>query len=421
MTKRRRPSSARNTQTGSTTRPRPRGKSKVAAPSDAPGLPVEDTSFPVVCVGASAGGLEAFRKLFEGLPIKTGMAFVLIQHLDPTHESVMAELLSRHTSTPVVQVTDGLLLECDHVYVIPPNEYLSIADGVFRLSPLPQRQGLRLPLDFFLHSLAAEYGERAIAVILTGTGADGSIGLKAVRESGGLVIAQDPEDAAFDGMPRSAIMTGVVDLVLKLAKIPDTIIQYSRHDYVRARQQSHSDREQSEKSLGEIIDLLSRKTRRRFAFYKGGTLLRRVHRLMAMRAINNIDDYLKLLRGDRGEIDLLAKDLLIHVTSFFRDPKAYAALVEKVIRPLVRRHPTDQPIRAWVPGCSTGEEAYSIALLFLEEMAEIRRETPLQMGLSHCSAASVKRRQLRNFRLLRARSATWSSPQREGRGAFGLK
>lgn len=218
MTKRSWLSPARNTQAGSTTRPRGRRKSRVDPLGDTPILAAEGKNFPVVCIGASAGGLEAFRKLFEGLPIKTGMAFVLIQHLDPTHESVMAELLSRHTSTPVVQVTDGLLLECDHVYVIPPNEYLSIVDGVFRLSPLPQRQGPRLPLDFFLNSLAAEYGERAIAVILTGTGADGSIGLKAVKESGGLVIAQDPEDAAYDGMPRSAIMTGVVDLVLKLAK-----------------------------------------------------------------------------------------------------------------------------------------------------------------------------------------------------------
>ena len=355
---------------------------KVDPPGDAPPLPTDEKNFPVICVGASAGGLEAFRKLFEGLPPKTGMTFVLIQHLDPTHESVMAELLSRHTSTPVVQVTDNLLLECDHVYVIPPNEYLSITDDVFRLSPLPQRRGPRLPLDFFLNSLAAAYGERAISVILTGTGADGSIGLKAVKENGGLVIAQDPKDADYDGMPRSAIMTGVVDLILPLAKIPEALLQYSRHDYVRAKHQSASDREQSEKSLGEIVDLLSRTTRRRFGFYKAGTLLRRIHRRMAMRAINDIDDYLKLLRDDHGEIDSLAKDLLIHVTSFFRDPKAYAALVEKVIRPLVRRQPTDQPIRVWVPGCSTGEEAYSIALLFLEEMAEVRREIPLQIFAS---------------------------------------
>ena len=354
-------------------------------PNDAPLLPAEEKNSPVVCVGASAGGLEAFRRLFEGLPAKTGMAFVLVQHLDPTHESVMAELLSRHTSTPVVQVTEGLLLECDHIYVIPPNDYLSINDGVFHLSPLPSRPGSRLPVDFFLNSLAVAYGERAIAVILTGTGADGSVGLKRVKENGGLVIAQDPEDAAYDGMPRSAIMTGAVDLVLPLAKIPDVLVRYSRHEYVRAGHQSPSGRDQTEKSLNEIIGLLSRTMRRRFAFYKIGTLLRRIRRRMAIRAINDIDDYQKLLREDRGEIGLLAKDLLIHVTRFFRDPKAYAALREKIIRPLVRRQSANQPIRVWVPGCSTGEEAYSIALLFLEEMAEVRREIPLRI----CSSWSV--------------------------------
>lgn len=346
-------------------------------PGEAP-----DQNFPVVCVGASAGGLEAFRRLFEGLPSKTGMAFVLVQHLDPTHESVMAELLSRHTSTPVVQVTDGLLLECDHVYVIPPSDYLSIKDGVFHLSTLPSRASSRLPVDFFLSSLAAAYGERAVAVILTGTGADGSLGLKTVKENGGLVIAQDPEDAAYDGMPLSAIMTGAVDLVLPLTKIPDVLVRYSTHDYVRAGHEIPSSRDQTDKSLNEIIDVLSRATRRRFAFYKTGTLLRRIRRRMAIRAINDMGDYQKVLRENRDEIDLLAKDLLIHVTSFFRDPKAYGVLVEKIIRPLVRNQPTDQPIRVWVPGCSTGEEAYSIALLFLEEMDEAQRKIPLQIFAS---------------------------------------
>ena len=190
--------------------------------------------FPVVALGASAGGLDAFKKFFDALPANSGMAFVLIQHLDPTHESMMVDLLAGHTPMKVLQATDGMQLERDHVYLIPPGAYLAISDGTLRLSKPLERHGARMPFDFFLRSLAEECGERAICAILSGTGTDGSLGLKAVKEKGGLVIVQDPEEAAFDGMPRSAIMSGGADLVLAVAKIPQALVRYGRQTYVKA-------------------------------------------------------------------------------------------------------------------------------------------------------------------------------------------
>ena len=205
-------------------RPQPNGR---ALPKPA------SVDFPVVALGASAGGLDAFKKFFDALPANSGMAFVLIQHLDPTHESLMVDLLTGHTPMKVLQATDGMQLERDHVYLIPPGAYLAIEGGTLRLSKPLERHGARMPFDFFLRSLAEECGERAICAILSGTGTDGSLGLKAVKEKGGLVIVQDPEEAAFDGMPRSAIMSGGADLVLTVAKIPQALVRYGRQTYVK--------------------------------------------------------------------------------------------------------------------------------------------------------------------------------------------
>ena len=347
--------------------------------------------FPVVGIGASAGGLDACRKLIDALPAGSGIAFILVQHLDPTHESMMVELLAGHTSMNVRQATDGMPIERDHLYVIPPGAYLSVGNGALHLSQPQARHGSRLPFDFLLHSLAEEYGKRAICVVLSGTGADGSLGLKAVKEKGGLVIAQDPDEAGYDGMPRNAIMTGAVDLVLPVAKIPEALVKYGRRMALSRKQNNLRPRDVPEDRLAEIVDLLRTKTAHDFRLYKPGTLRRRIERRMAMAEIktDDLDRYLELLRSDTSELDLLAKDLLINVTSFFRDPKVFDFLAEKIVPDLVRRHTSDDPLRIWIAGCSTGEEAYSLAMLFHEQITAAKRNVKLQVFASDVDPDAV--------------------------------
>ena len=347
--------------------------------------------FPVIGLGASAGGLEAFSKLLGLLPMNSGMAFVLIQHLDPTHQSLMVELLSGHTAMKVQHATDCMPIERDHIYVIPPRAYISVREGALHLSAPMERHGARMPFDFFLGSLASECGKRAICAVLSGTGADGSIGLKAIKQKGGLVIAQDPTEAAYDGMPRSAIMTGEVDLVLPLAKIPEALIKHRQYiDLNAAPKSAAAPPDRDHESLNQVIDLLDAQTSHKFGFYKPGTLLRRIERRMALTDTRDSDRYLELLRKDQHERELLAKDLLIHVTSFFRDPKAFELLAESVVPDLVRRQSSDQSLRVWVPACSTGEETYSIAMLFLEEIAAAKRSIKLQIFASDVDADAVR-------------------------------
>jgi two-component system, chemotaxis family, CheB/CheR fusion protein len=347
----------------------------------------ESVDFPVVALGASAGGLDAFKKFFGALPASCGMAFVLIQHLDPKHQSMMVDLLTGHTPMKVLQATDGMQLERDHAYLIPPGAYLAIKDGTLRLSKPRARHGARMPFDFFLRSLAEECGERAICAILSGTGTDGSLGLKAVKEKGGLVIVQDPEEAAFDGMPRSAIMSGSADLVLAVAKIPQALVRYRRQKYVKNGSKGPPDNVQE--AFADIIELLAAKTQHDFALYKQGTLQRRIERRMALAGLDSSVSYLQVLREDAAERELLAKDLLINVTHFFRDPAAFDVLAETVIPDLVHRQTLDRPLRIWVPGCSTGEEAYSIAMLFLEHIAAEKRNIKLQVFASDIDADCV--------------------------------
>jgi len=344
--------------------------------------------FLVVGLGASAGGLEALSKLFDALPPDTGMAFVLIQHLDPTHKSMMAALLTGHTAMPVVEAADGMPVERDRVYVIPPGYALSIRGGALRLTRPRERHGARMPIDFFLRSLAEDCGERAVCAVLSGTGTDGSIGLRAIRDKGGLVIVQDPNDAAHDGMPRSAILTGAADLVLPVAEIPAALVKHSRKssrpaplDPERATPAPGAG-EGADAPLAEIIDLLRAHTARDFALYKEGTLLRQIERRMAMASIKDIGVYLNMIRSNPDEIDRLASYMLINVTQFFRDEKTFEVLAETMIPELIRRQPLDMPLRIWDAGCSSGEETYSIAMLFLEEIASAKRNVRLQVFAS---------------------------------------
>ena len=360
-------------------------KTRERPPSTAPaaGPATEPSAFSIVAIGASAGGLDACRIVLDALPPDAGLAFILVQHLDPTHESMLVELLAGHTSMKVCQAADGMKIEREHLYVIPPGAYLSVKAGALRLSQPQERHGARLPFDFLLHSLAEEFSARAICVVLSGTGADGSSGLKAVKEKGGLVIAQDPEEAGYDGMPRSAILTGAVDLVLPAAKIPEAILKYD------ARAARHAPAQEPARDwLAQIIDLLRTRTAHDFRLYKQGTLQRRIERRMALET-DDMELYLQRLRDDPNELDLLAKDLLINVTSFFRDPTVFDFLAEKVIPGLVADQPADQPLRIWIAGCSSGEETYSLAMLFREAIAAADKNVKLQVFASDIDADAV--------------------------------
>src|SRR5205807_8729779 len=286
--------------------------------------PLGRDSFPIVGLGASAGGLDVFRRLLAVLPAGTGMAFILIQHLDPTHASMMVDLLAGHTPMKVQQAADGMPLERENVYLIPPGAYRSIRGGALRLSEPSERHGARLPFDFFLRSLAEELGERAICVILSGTGSDGSLGLKAIKDHGGLVVAQDPDDTEYDGMPRSAIMTGAVDLVRSVEEISETLAKYGRQLVLNGeRGKGLAPDDHPPDRLAEIVDLLHTRTAHDFSLYKPGTLSRRIERRMALAGADDSVGYIDMLRRDSGELELLAKDLLINVTSFFRDSSAF--------------------------------------------------------------------------------------------------
>jgi two-component system CheB/CheR fusion protein len=345
----------------------------------------------VIGIGASAGGLEACRKFLDALPADNGMALILVQHLDPTHESMMVELLASHTSMTVRQAANGMQLERDHLFIIPPGTYLSLSNGALKLSAPQAHHGARLPFDYLLRSLAEQYGERAACVVLSGTAADGSLGLKVVKEKGGFVIAQDPDEAGYDGMPRNAIMTGAVDLVLPAAKIADALVKYDRRMAFTRPQNGSRSPAAAQDWLPEVIELLRTKTAHDFRLYKPGTLQRRIERRMAMAAIevDDMDRYLDILRGGTEELQLLAKDLLINVTSFFRDSKVFDVLTEKVIPDLIRGHLPDQPLRVWIAGCSTGEETYSLAMIFHEQIAASKLNIKLQVFASDVDADAV--------------------------------
>jgi two-component system CheB/CheR fusion protein len=347
--------------------------------------------FLVVGVGASAGGLDASRQLLRALPAESGMAFILVQHLDPTHESMMVELLASHTSMKVCQAANGMRIEPNHFYVIPPGTYLAIGEGALHLSEPPVRHGGRLPFDFLLQSLAEYYRDRAVCIVLSGTGADGSLGLKAIKQNEGLVLVQDPKQAGYDGMPRNAVLTGAVDNVLLIDKMPEVLARYGKMLPISDSALSEAAATSREGALTAIIGLLREKTKHDFRLYKKGTLQRRIERRMLIASVetNDMDQYLQLLHKDGHEVELLAKDLLINVTRFFRDTDVFDMLAAKIIPEMIQAHTTDQPLRIWVPGCSTGEETYSLAMLFREAMQAAKRTIKLQIFASDVDADAV--------------------------------
>jgi two-component system CheB/CheR fusion protein len=326
--------------------------------------------FPVVGIGASAGGLEAFSELLRYLPEKTGMAFVLVQHLDPKHDSVLQEILARTTKIPVTEVVQGAVVQPDHAYVIPANKNLTIKNGILQLGSRVMVHGQHMPIDNFFRSLAEGAGQQAIGVILSGTASDGTEGCRAIKAAGGITFAQDEESAKYDSMPRNAVNAGCIDFILSPKDIARELGGLSQHPYVaRVVTPGNEGFEGMVGSdLNALFGLLRESTGVDFTNYKHTTLQRRIRRRMVVHKVEKLKDYLRFIGKKPEELDELYRDLLIHVTGFFREPETFLALRKHVYPKLFEGRKPDNPIRIWVAGCSTGEEAYSIAITLLEYM-----------------------------------------------------
>jgi two-component system CheB/CheR fusion protein len=344
---------------------------------------------PIVGIGASAGGLVAFESFLRATPPTSGAAFVLIQHLDPTRDSLTAELLAKHTRMAVVEVHGDTPVQPDQVYVIPPNKYLSIERGTLHLSAPSEPRGMRMPIDLFLRSLAADRQEKAVGIILSGTGADGSLGLKEIKGTGGMTMVQAPETAQHDGMPLSAIATGGVDHVLPVEDMAGVLLQWVREAYVIRPHAAAAAPEEPPDDLGAILAILRTGSSVDFSAYKKATLGRRIQRRMSLRHTAGMAEYLRFLRSNPDEVKALGKDLLISVTSFFRDRPAWKFLEEEVVSRIVDGKEAGEPLRVWVPGCATGEEAYSVAILFIERLHTARKSCPLQVFASDIDADAL--------------------------------
>ncbi|MEY6433399.1 chemotaxis protein CheB [Thioalkalicoccus limnaeus] len=327
----------------------------------------------LIAVGASAGGLDALERFFQGIPAQSGAAYVVIQHLSPDHKSMMVNLLGRHTRMPVVTVEDGMRIEPDRVHLIPPATIMHVSRGRLRLTPKDPRV-LTLPIDLFFTSLAQEYANRAIGVILSGTGSDGTRGAVAINEAGGLLLAQDPESAKFDGMPRSVIATGLVDGILSPEDLGPRVLDHISHaPRVTTRQDRTAVGQDKQSALDEILHLLRNLGGIDFRDYKPPTVLRRIERRMQVRHVPDYRNYVRLLDSDRVELATLRRELLIPVTSFFRDSESFDVVAESAIDALVKERPDGQGLRIWVAGVSTGEEAYTLAILLSEACERLRR------------------------------------------------
>jgi two-component system CheB/CheR fusion protein len=348
--------------------------------------------FPIVGIGASAGGLSAFEAFFSGLPADAdpGFAFVLVQHLAPDHKSILTDLIRRYTRLQVYEVEDGMVVRPNCAYIIPPGRDMACLGGTLSLLEPTAPRGQRLPIDFFFRSLAQDQGERAIGIVLSGTGSDGSLGVRAIKGEGGMVVAQSPDSTEYDGMPRSAIATGVVDYVLPPAEMPAQIIAY----VARAGSGAHAPETapvppKGESALKKIFILLRAQTGHDFSHYKPNTVNRRIERRMAVQQIESLEAYATFMQQTPAEVTALFRDLLIGVTSFFRDPDAFKAVQEHIIPKLFVGKSPDSVIRVWSPGCATGEEAYSLAILLAERQEAIKRNFKVQVFATDIDAQAI--------------------------------
>ena len=369
-----------------------KSRQKDAAPKmqDAP-TRGQERDATIVAIGASAGGIEALTELLKYLPPDTGMAFVLVQHLDPKHHSILTELLAKKTAMTVTEVSDGLPVKPNHVYVIPPNAAMSISDHTLHLSPREESRGAHMAVDLFMRSLAEQKGNRAIGVILSGSGTDGTLGMREIQAHGGVTFAQDEGSAKYFGMPRSAVTAGCVDYVLDPKGIVRELARLARHPYVARSILAGSDEGAPipEKGLTAIFQVLRLATGVDFTHYRKSTILRRIHRRMVVHRIDNIEQYAKFAQKKPAEIKALYQDMLINVTSFFRTPRVFEALKSTVFPVLQKNLRREQGIRIWTPGCASGEETYSVAMALLEFLGERASQFPIQFFGTDVSAASV--------------------------------
>ena len=354
-----------------------------------PSEPVEQTSntedfdaqeFPIVGIGASAGGLAAFERLFSNLPPDTGLAYVVIQHLSAPHKSILPEILERYTTMPVVQVTDGIQVQPNCVYVIPPSNILVLTKGHLILRKPPTERAYRFPIDLFFRSLAEGRGSSAIGIILSGTASDGSLGIKNIKAMGGLTIAQDPNTANFQDMPTNAIATHDIDFIMSPEQMGELILKYIHHQPTDEYRSGDGNLRGAFAPLQQLFSLLRSKTGHDFSLYKQNTILRRIDRRIKLSLVPDLAAYIDYLNQHPEEIEALFRDLLINVTQFFRDPEAFDALAEKAIQPLIlSKYSSEIPLRVWVAGCSTGEEAYSIAIVIHEQCDALKTDCKVQI------------------------------------------
>src|SRR5215467_2592387 len=353
----------------------------------------EVETFPIVGVGASAGGLEAFKRLLSTLPNNSGMGIVFISHLNPTHESKLSEVLASSTRMPVVEAENGATVRPNHVYVIPPNANLAILRGVLHLmSPAPT-DGRQMTIDYFLRSLAQDQGSRAIGVVLSGSNSDGALGLQAIKAEGGITFVQDEESAQYNTMPRSAINAGAVDFVLPPEEIAAELTRIGHHPYVTSHAEPAVETAVTKdgNDLNKIFIMLRNRTGVDFTYYKQTTIRRRMMRRLALLKIAGLRNYLKYLQENAPELSALYEDLLINVTNFFRDPDVYEALKTKVFPKLLDKRSIEAPIRMWVAGCATGEEAYSLAMTLAEYVGDKAENMPIQIFATVASKRLLKK------------------------------
>jgi two-component system CheB/CheR fusion protein len=349
-----------------------------------------ESGFPIVGIGASAGGLAAFEAFFSGMPadIDPGMAFILVQHLAPDHKSILTDLVKRYTRMQVFEVEDGMAVRPNCAYIIPPNHDMAFLHGTLQLLKPSVPRGHRLPIDFFFRSLAQDQRDRAICIVLSGTGSDGTLGLRAIKGEGGMVMVQTPASTEFDGMPRSAIATGLVDYELPPVEMSAQLIAYAAHSFGKLPRTTALT-PKAENAMQKIFVLLRAQTSHDFSRYKPGTTHRRIERRMAVHQIETMDKYVTYVQQTPAEVQALFRDLLIGVTSFFRDPEAFKAIEEQIIPGLFVGKPAGGVLRVWSPGCATGEEAYSLAILLAERQAVLKQTYKVQVFATDIDSQAI--------------------------------